>query len=100
MDRIKTFLCRFLSYMAVQRTKLQLVGAACMFIAAKYEEIYPPDVAEFVYITDDTYNKKQVFYTIIDLNVTEIIKMTRLRKSIFSFLGFTDGTSCVEGFRV
>ena len=51
---------RFLSYMAVQRTKLQLVGAACMFIAAKYEEIYPPDVAEFVYITDDTYNKRQV----------------------------------------
>lgn len=54
------YIDRFLSYMAVQRTKLQLVGAACMFIAAKYEEIYPPDVAEFVYITDDTYNKRQV----------------------------------------
>ena len=39
---------------------LQLVGTACMFIAAKYEEIYPPDVGEFVYITDDTYNKRQV----------------------------------------
>lgn len=26
----------------------------------KYEEIYPPDVSEFVYITDDTYTKKQV----------------------------------------
>lgn len=26
----------------------------------KYEEIYPPDVAEFVFITDDTYNKAQV----------------------------------------
>ena len=46
--------------MAVQRSKLQLVGAACMFIAAKYEEIYPPDVSEFVYITDDTYTKRQV----------------------------------------
>jgi cyclin A len=31
-----------------------------MFIAAKYEEIYPPDVGEFVYITDDTYSKIQV----------------------------------------
>ena len=49
--------------MAVQRSKLQLVGAAAMFIAAKYEEIYPPDVAEFVYITDDTYNKRQVCNT-------------------------------------
>ena len=26
----------------------------------KYEEIYPPDVGEFVYITDDTYTKQQV----------------------------------------
>ncbi|XP_005370458.1 cyclin-A2 [Microtus ochrogaster] len=26
----------------------------------KFEEIYPPEVAEFVYITDDTYSKKQV----------------------------------------
>lgn len=27
---------------------------------SKYEEIFPPDVAEFVYITDDTYTKQQV----------------------------------------
>jgi cyclin A len=27
---------------------------------SKYEEIYPPEVGEFVYITDDTYTKKQV----------------------------------------
>ena len=26
----------------------------------KFEEIYPPEVAEFVYITDDTYTAKQV----------------------------------------
>jgi cyclin A len=31
-----------------------------MFIAAKYEEIYPPDVTEFCYITDGTYSKRQV----------------------------------------
>lgn len=51
---------RFLSVMSVFRSKLQLVGAAAMFIASKYEEIYPPDVNEFVYITDDTYTKNQV----------------------------------------
>lgn len=55
-----SYIDRFLSVMSVQRAKLQLVGAACMFIASKYEEIYPPDVSEFVYITDDTYTKKQV----------------------------------------
>lgn len=51
---------RFLSKMSVLRGKLQLLGTAAMYIAAKYEEIFPPDVAEFVYITDDTYTKQQV----------------------------------------
>ncbi|XP_051168900.1 cyclin-A2 [Leptopilina boulardi] len=55
-----SYIDRFLSYMSVVRAKLQLVGTAAMFIAAKYEEIYPPDVGEFVFITDDTYSKKQV----------------------------------------
>ncbi|KAJ8675671.1 hypothetical protein QAD02_011457 [Eretmocerus hayati] len=55
-----SYIDRFLSYMSVVRAKLQLVGTAAMFIAAKYEEIYPPEVSEFVYITDDTYTKKQV----------------------------------------
>ncbi|KAK6976252.1 G2/mitotic-specific cyclin-A [Biomphalaria glabrata] len=55
-----SYIDRFLSLVGVHRPKLQLVGAASMFIAAKYEEIYPPDVAEFVYITDDTYTRSQV----------------------------------------
>lgn len=55
-----SYIDRFLSVMSVVRAKLQLVGTAAMFIAAKYEEIYPPDVGEFVYITDNTYTKKQV----------------------------------------
>ncbi|KAK6173414.1 hypothetical protein SNE40_016869 [Patella caerulea] len=54
------YIDRFLSQMSVLRGKLQLVGAASMFIASKYEEIYPPEVSEFVYITDDTYEQKQV----------------------------------------
>lgn len=55
-----SFMCRFLSKMTIARTSFQLLGAAAMFIAAKYEEIYPPDVNEFVYITDESYDKEQV----------------------------------------
>eukprot|EP00730_Choanoeca_flexa_P010364 TRINITY_DN1764_c0_g1_i1.p1 TRINITY_DN1764_c0_g1~~TRINITY_DN1764_c0_g1_i1.p1 ORF type:complete len:404 (+),score=81.02 TRINITY_DN1764_c0_g1_i1:130-1341(+) len=51
---------RFLSEMAVQRGKLQLVGVTCMLLASKYEEIYPPCVEDFVYITDNTYTRNQV----------------------------------------
>jgi cyclin-A len=54
------YIDRFLSFMSVVRAKLQLVGTAAMFIASKYEEIYPPEIGEFVYITDDTYTKQQV----------------------------------------
>nr|XP_036671379.1 G2/mitotic-specific cyclin-A [Drosophila suzukii] len=54
------YLDRFLSLMAVVRSKLQLVGTAAMYIAAKYEEIYPPEVGEFVFLTDDSYTKAQV----------------------------------------
>ncbi|XP_045480463.1 cyclin-A2 [Harmonia axyridis] len=54
------FIDRFLSYMSVVRSKLQLVGTAAMYIAAKYEEVYPPDITEFVYITDDTYTRRQL----------------------------------------
>ncbi|GBP56930.1 hypothetical protein EVAR_33987_1 [Eumeta japonica] len=51
---------RFLSYMSVVRAKLQLVGTAATLIAAKFEEVYPPEVGEFVYITDDTYARSEV----------------------------------------
>ncbi|XP_059612939.1 G2/mitotic-specific cyclin-A [Phlebotomus argentipes] len=55
-----SYVDRFLSYMSVVRGKLQLVGTTAMYIAAKYEEIYPPDASDFVYITDETYTNKQV----------------------------------------
>ncbi|KAG6455242.1 G2/mitotic-specific cyclin-B isoform X2 [Manduca sexta] len=46
----------------VQRNQLQLVGVTAMFIASKYEEIYAPDVGDFVYVTDNAYTKSDVFH--------------------------------------
>ena len=51
---------RFLSLVDVRRNRLQLVGITCMLVAAKYEEIYAPQVEEFCYITDNTYTREQV----------------------------------------
>lgn len=31
-----------------------------MLIAAKYEEIYPPFIRDFIYITDKAYTKEQI----------------------------------------
>lgn len=38
----------------------QLLGITSMLIAAKYEEIMPPSVNEFVNITDNSYNRDQI----------------------------------------
>lgn len=54
------FLDRFLSISKVQRAHLQLAGVTCMWLAAKFEEIYPPNVSEFAYITDNTYTREQL----------------------------------------
>ncbi|KAL5788153.1 hypothetical protein ACOSP7_005102 [Xanthoceras sorbifolium] len=51
---------RFLSSHALSRNKLQLLGVGCMFIASKYEEISPPHVEDFCYITDNTYTNEEV----------------------------------------
>ncbi|XP_068186542.1 cyclin-A1 [Antennarius striatus] len=55
------YLDRFLSRTkSVKRSKLQLVGTAALLTAAKYEEISPPELKDFVYITDNTYTKEQL----------------------------------------
>uniref|UniRef100_A0A3B3WD28 Cyclin-A2 n=1 Tax=Poecilia mexicana TaxID=48701 RepID=A0A3B3WD28_9TELE len=74
------YIDRFLSSMSVLRGKLQLVGTAAMLLASKFEEIYPPEVAEFVYITDDTYTKKQVLRM-------EHLAVTKQVESLAMYLG-------------
>jgi len=51
---------RYLELKQVRRSKLQLVGVAALLIAAKYEEIYPPELRDLVYITDRAYNKQEI----------------------------------------
>lgn len=44
----------------VPKKRLQLVGVTAMFIAAKYEEMYPPEISDFAYITDHAYTTAQI----------------------------------------
>jgi hypothetical protein len=57
----------------VPRAQLQLVGVSAMLLAAKYEEIWPPEVKECVHISANTYTRE------------EIIKMERSICSALSF---------------
>merc|ERR1711990_630746 len=44
----------------IRREKLQLVGVTAMFIASKVEEIYSPEINDFVYITDNAYTGEEI----------------------------------------
>ncbi|WCJ20564.1 Cyclin family protein [Euphorbia peplus] len=51
---------RFLAVKAVARKELQLVGISSMLIACKYEEIWAPEVNDFICISDNAYIREQV----------------------------------------
>ncbi|VVA92784.1 unnamed protein product [Arabis nemorensis] len=51
---------RFLSLKTVPRRELQLLGVSALLIASKYEEIWPPQVDDLVYVTDNSYTNKQI----------------------------------------
>ena len=51
---------RFLEKKMIPRGKLQLIGITAMLIASKYEEIYPPEINDFIYISDNAYSKSEI----------------------------------------
>lgn len=44
----------------IAKDEYQLVGIACLWIASKYEEIYPPRTKNYVEVTADTYTLKDL----------------------------------------
>jgi cyclin B len=58
---------RYLSKVTIIRQKLQLIGIASLLIACKYEEIYPPEVDDCVYMTDKAYSREDVIKTESDI---------------------------------
>ena len=55
---------RFLMQRHISRKKLQLQGISAMQIACKFEEIYPPEISDFVYITDNVYIIKNLLISL------------------------------------
>ena len=51
---------RYLERKEVERPKLQLVGVTCLLIASKYEEIYPPELRDLVYVCDRAYSGNEI----------------------------------------
>jgi cyclin B len=44
----------------LQKSQLHLLGVATLFIASKYEEIYPPDIRDFLAVSENKFTKQNV----------------------------------------
>lgn len=77
---------RFLSIKPITRQKLQLVGISAMLIASKYEEIYAPELRDFIHIADKAYSREEVLrmerliLTALDFNLSTSTPLHFLRR--------------------
>ncbi len=64
--QIRTTICaidmiqRIISNYQYNRDKLQLISVACMSLASKLNEIYAPELNDFVFITNKTYTVQEI----------------------------------------
>ncbi|GKT36365.1 Cyclin like protein [Aduncisulcus paluster] len=55
-----TIIDRFLAKKKIAKSQLQLVGIACLLIASKFEESYTPCVKTFLYMSGQTYRRREL----------------------------------------
>lgn len=75
---------RYLELSQVPRTQLQLVGVTAMLIASKYEEIYAPEVKDFVWITDKAFSKEDILR--MEQSILFVLNFNVTTPSAFRFL--------------
>lgn len=75
---------RFLESKQVTRKHLQLVGVTAMLLASKYEEIWAPEVRDFVYISDRAYNRDQILH--MEKHMLNSLKFNLTVPTIYHFV--------------
>ena len=51
---------QYMSKQKIEKSKLHLIGVSTLWIAAKYEEIYPPDLSDFLQVSENKFTRHQV----------------------------------------
>ena len=89
---------RYLARVEITRDDFQLVAVTSLLIAAKYEEIYPPEIKDCVYITDRAYTKQKIIDTELDI-LTELrfnLTVPTAYPFLQRFLFITNATTTME----
>jgi hypothetical protein len=81
---------RYLTLIQMEKQKFQLLGIAAILIASKFEEIYAPELRDFVYICDNSFTRSEILgmeYQILktlDFNILTVYPYTFLSRYHFA----------------
>lgn len=89
---------RYLELKVTARRNLQLLGITSLLIAAKYEEIHPPHVADFVNVTDKAYSKDEIVK--MEVLILEALNFQICTPTPMSFLDrYAQVNGCTESHK-
>lgn len=95
---------RSLEKFYVKKADFQLLGITCLFIASKYEEIYPPSMSEYTYVCADAYKDQDLLN--MEAKILNSLHFNLVFTSSFSlFKAYTEQSnffffniSCISNF--
>ena len=67
-----------------RKENFQLIGVTCFWIAAKFEEIYPPDLRDLAFVTNNTSDKDDIIA--MEKQILMAINFIIFRPTIYTFL--------------
>jgi len=92
VDIIDRFLAAEASKMPYKQ--LQLVGVSAMLVACKYEEMYVPEVGDFVYITDNAYDSSAILS--MELKILRVLDFNFGKPTAINFVRRYSKTGSVQ----
>jgi len=89
---------RYLEVQVTAQRHLQLVGVTALLIAAKFEEVYPPQIKDFVYVTDKAYSKEDILK--MEVSILKALQFKICRPTAMHFLErYQSVNGCTDAHR-
>jgi cyclin B len=89
---------RYLEIQVTAQRQLQLVGVTSLMIAAKFEEVYPPQIKDFVYVTDKAYSREDILK--MEVSILRALQFKICRPTAMHFLErYQNVNGCTDAHR-
>lgn len=86
---------RYIMRRQVLRQRFQLVGVTAMWIACKYQEIYPPLLNDLVFMTDNAYTNAEVMQ--METRILQVLQFNITFPTSLSFLEtYMRAINCID----